>query len=288
MANLTANLQRKDMYRIDPDQLVIIGIDTKDGSEHPLHDPRIFLPIDEAMTRNIAALGVIEPVVVKKDGDRFLVVDGRQRVRHARAANKELVKAGNEPITVPFIVYRADETSTIGAMVSLNEVRRQDEYQMRAERARRMVEVNGMEIGKVALFFGVHQQTIKAWLAWFDLAPEAQQAVVDGAMTASTASTLAKLPTDEQKKHVEKIVQEHKATGKHVSRAAVKADTKAAKHNDEETSISIKPKTRTIRKAIEMGLLTKEEAEIALWIIDGTMNARIKKIMSKVNTGEEG
>lgn len=287
MAN-TACLQRKDMYRINPDDLVIIGIDTDDGSEHPLHDPRIALPLDEAMTKNIAALGVIEPVVVKKDGDRFLVIDGRQRVRHARAANKELVKAGNDPLTVPFIVYRADETSTIGAMVSLNEVRRQDEYQMRAERARRMVEVNGMEVGKVALFFGVHVQTIKQWLAWFDLAPEAQQAVIEGAMTASTASTLAKLPTDEQKKHVEKIVKEHEKTGKQVSRAAVKADTKAAKHNDEETSISVKPKTRTIRKAIELGLLSREEVEIAEWILDGKNNARIRNILKKVNTGEEG
>lgn len=303
MANVTSSLQRKDMYRIAPEELIIIGLDTSDGVEHALYDPRISLPLDQLMVSNIAVLGVIEPVVCRKDGDKLLVVDGRQRVRHAREVNKELVKAGKPTITIPMIMFRADEKTTIGTMVSLNEVRRNDDYVMRAERCRRMIEVNGMSVSEASLFFGVGGGTVKAWLAWFDLSPRVHDAVAIGALTPSTATTLAKLSHSEQNARAEEIVEEFHKSGKQLSRAVVSAAEKSrsATQNDEDSeeggegrqsstvarAVSLKPKGRTLRKLVDADMLSPEEKAMVLWILDGTTNAHIRKLLSKLNS-EEG
>ncbi|WYX51237.1 hypothetical protein WJ977_00655 [Achromobacter xylosoxidans] len=70
---------------------------------HSLYDERIQLPLDEAITLNIMALGVREPILVWKDPEtgKVLVVDGRQRVRHAIEANRRLAERGEPPILVP-------------------------------------------------------------------------------------------------------------------------------------------------------------------------------------------
>ena len=77
-----------------PEKLKVVSDPT-----HPLFDERSTLPIDEMMVRNIQAFGVLEPVIVTRDAETgdVLVVDGRQRVRHALIANERLSAAGLPP-----------------------------------------------------------------------------------------------------------------------------------------------------------------------------------------------
>lgn len=282
MAAVTDGLKRKDMFAAPAGTLVVIGLDTADGPEHPLYDDRINLPLDEAMVRNIMALGVLEPVIAKKDGDRAVVVDGRRREIHAREASRRSTEAGGLPIVVPFIMARGDDATMIGTMVSANEIRRNDEYQQRAERCRRMVHVNGMSEDACAIYFGVHVQTIKQWLSWFDLSPEAQQAVTQGVMTATSATKLAKLPAEKQREHVARMTDEAKKNGGKVSGKTVGAEVRKATA-PEPTEVSVKPTARMVRKVASL-LDDPTQRALLNWVLDGTMTPAIRALV----TGSSG
>jgi ParB-like chromosome segregation protein Spo0J len=62
-----------DLQTIDPDLVVIC-------SEGPLADDESRKEIPEEMIRNVMFYGVIEPIVVRRNGEKLEVVDGRRRV----------------------------------------------------------------------------------------------------------------------------------------------------------------------------------------------------------------
>jgi ParB family chromosome partitioning protein len=112
--------KRKDTFLIDPTELVIIGLDTKDGPEHPLYDRRILKPVPEACVANVEMEGVIKTVdVVKVDGVP-LVTDGRQRVRWAREANKRRAAMSLPPILVPVSVVSTNDEGAVRRGISAN------------------------------------------------------------------------------------------------------------------------------------------------------------------------
>lgn len=47
MGKQALDAPRKQYWLLNPENLVIIGLDTNDGPEHPLWDTRIKLPIDK-------------------------------------------------------------------------------------------------------------------------------------------------------------------------------------------------------------------------------------------------
>lgn len=111
---------KKDMLLFEDDKLVLVT-----DEKHPLYDERVNLEPSEAMILNIIQYGVIEPVIVWKDPEtgKTLVVDGRQRVKACREANKRIRKAGGEPHRIPAITRRADAGTSVGLMISTNEQR---------------------------------------------------------------------------------------------------------------------------------------------------------------------
>lgn len=285
MASVTEGLKRKDMFAANAGTLIIIGLDTDDGPDHPLYDARIKLPLNEAMVKNIMALGVLEPVIAKKDGDRAIIVDGRRREIHAREASKRSIAQGGLPIMVPFIITRGSENQIIGAMVSANELRHNDEYQQKAERCRRMIQINGMDEDDCALYFGVHVQTIKQWMSWFDLAPEAQEAVAAGAMTPTSATKLAKLPQEKQREHVARIKDEvQKNGGKKVSGKQVEAKAKQTKADSDPQEVILKPSTRLVRKVAEILIDDPAKRALLAWVLDGTLTPEIKALVQKAQS----
>jgi ParB family transcriptional regulator, chromosome partitioning protein len=188
---------RRSYFVFDPNELIIIGLDTNDGQDHPLWDERIHLPLSEPMIRNIRVRGVLEPITFVRDGDRALVVDGRQRVRHAREALTLQVKAGEFPLVVPGIPRRGNDAELFGVARTLNAHRTADGPMTNARNVERMAAM-GLSEDRIALEMGVTPQTVKAWRLLLDLAPVVCKAVEAGALSATAASTLAKLPRAEQ------------------------------------------------------------------------------------------
>lgn len=98
--------KRGTIFRLDPDELVIIGLDTDDGPEHPLYDASIKRPLNEATVQDIMLRGVQHAVTGRKNGDRVEVVLGRDRTRHAREAKKRLLEKGVRDFRIKVEVKR--------------------------------------------------------------------------------------------------------------------------------------------------------------------------------------
>ena len=184
---------------MDPNDVVIIGLDTDDGPEHPLYDERVKLKLDEGLVRNIMVHGVIEPITVTKDPDkRALVVVGRQRVRCAREANKRLEAEGKVTISVPAMVRRGEQVGMYGVMVSENENRQDDNIITKARKGAKLLAM-GMPHDIVATNLHVSSARFSAWLKLLELEPSLVKAVERGEVSVSIALEKSGAGSDVQK-----------------------------------------------------------------------------------------
>lgn len=184
------------MFKFDPYDYVIVGLDTEDGPEHPLYDERIKIPVPEALIRNIRTYGVLKPVLFERDGERPLVVDGRQRVRAARVVRDRQRDAGEDEIAVRGIPQRGDGSHLFAVSRAAN-LHQADGPMTSARNAQRMVDL-GRSTEEIAVAFGVTEQTVKHWLALLELAPAVRAAVDRGSISPTAAAKLRKLDRDGQ------------------------------------------------------------------------------------------
>jgi ParB family chromosome partitioning protein len=197
--------RRDDVLWFHPEDLVVVT-----DKSHPLYDSRAELPLDEAMVKSIMADGVLEPVLVRKNGQRkngtplVEVLAGRQRVKNACEANRRLRAKGKEPVLVPAITRRGEDGDLFGVMITENEVRKDNGPMERARLCARYMRFGKSE-EQAAVRFGVTETTIRSWLALLELSKDAQEAVERGELTASVAVKLAKLPREEQPAVLEKL-----------------------------------------------------------------------------------
>lgn len=195
-------LGKSNVLFFDPEALHLVT-----DTAHPLYDERVHLPLKEPMVLNIMALGVIQPIVITKDPEtgQVLVAAGRQRVKHAREANKRLKDRGEEPIQVPAVVRKTDSDGLAGVMVAENELREQDTQLGRAAKMARLMQ-RGRGEDAVALIFGCSIQTVRQTLALLDATADVRKAVEAGKITVTAAHKLAKLKPEEQRAKVAEVV----------------------------------------------------------------------------------
>jgi ParB family transcriptional regulator, chromosome partitioning protein len=190
---------RTDAFWCDPDELIIVGLDTQDGPEHPLYEPKIKRDLQEAAILNVMRLGVRKAVLVRKDGDRALLIDGRTRVRWAREANKRLKAEGRDLLKVRAFAERCSDEEAHDLMVSLNEVRVDETPIERANKLNRLIG-RGRSEEEAAILYGVSLQTVKGLLAQLDLVESVQARVAAGELGIAEGKRLAALPRAEQEK----------------------------------------------------------------------------------------
>ena len=192
-----AGLHRTSMIWLDPKDLVIIGLDTEDGPEHYLYDARIRLAVSDADMANVREFGVLKPIIIQRDGDRWLVVDGRQRVRRARAAADLQTQAGESRLAVPCVTKRGTAERTFALSRAANSGHVESSPLMLANDAQRLID-HGMSQAQAGETMGVSQATISAWLSLLTLSSKVKSAVDTGKVSPSAASKLAKLTAAEQ------------------------------------------------------------------------------------------
>lgn len=195
----TGSEGRADLLRWNPEALVIIT-----DRKHPLYDPRADMPLDEGMVLNVKALGVLQPIIVRRNGERdgvaiMEVVAGRQRVRAAREANKRLAAEGSTlRHLVPGIVKRADDVTLFATIIAENEARQDTTPMGRANMLSRLLAMGASE-ADAAVAFKVAPSTIRNWLGLLDCDKSVQQAVESGALPATTAAQeFSRMPREEQ------------------------------------------------------------------------------------------
>jgi len=193
---------RSDLYSFDPEILCI-----QTDEEHPLYDPRIRLPLDDALVRNIMFYGVIEPVVITKETGNPVVVAGRRRVLHAREANKRLHEQGKDPIRVKCEIRRGDRKDLFGVSLAENEGRIDETPMGRARKLQRFLNFGGTE-EEAAITFGVTEQSIRNWLLLAELSAPVKKAVDEGKIAASAAVQFCGLSANEQKAALEELTRD--------------------------------------------------------------------------------
>ena len=193
---------RTNLLTFDPSELTLVT-----DEKHPLYDERVHLPVNEKLVLNIMHHGVIEPIVIYKDPEtgKVLVAVGRQRTKATIEANKRLKAKGEELIMIPATVRRGDGVSLSGIMISENELREGDSPMTRAKKMARQMEMGRTE-DDLAILFGCEKATVKNTLALLDCSAVVRNAVDEGKINVTAAYKLAKLPADEQKITVEKMV----------------------------------------------------------------------------------
>lgn len=244
---------RSQVFHLDAvGQIVIIGLDTKDGPEHVLWDDRINLPLDLDLVENILFLRkVLENVVVRKNGDMAEVVYGRQRVRAVREVNERLLAMGCKKadlIKVPCVIERATDADLIRRMYSENAQRREDSPMARARHIQRFMEF-GNSPEDASKVFKLEPATIKQKVTLLDLDKSVQKLVDTNALSETAALELTSLSHAEQKAQANALIESGQATVAHVKHAVRKA--RARSRGESADSIVMAPSKRAIRRAIE-------------------------------------
>jgi ParB family chromosome partitioning protein len=210
----------------DPEVLILVT-----DEKSPLYDDRINLPVDEALVLNImfapdgVPQGVLEPVNTWRNPENgnVEVIDGRQRVKAAREANKRLKKKGMEPIRVPAMIQRANPHRAMGMLISSNEHRQNDTPLGRAKKMQRYLDL-GRDESEIATLFGISAASVKNHLSLLDAPAAVRNAVEGGKITASDGYKLAKLEPNEAKDKVAELIEQApRAPGKKRSKNAGKA-----------------------------------------------------------------
>ena len=286
MAKQALEGTRLNAFGVDPDDLTIVGYDTKDGPEHPLYDPRTKLPLEESMVLSIMVHGVLEPVLVRKDGEAVEVIAGRRRVLHAREANKRLKKQGDETLRVPCMVKKGDDGTMLGISITENEIRRDDVLSSKAEKLRRYL-ATGKTEKEAAIAFGVSTQTITNWSRILDLDSHVLKAIEQGKIKASAAWALADLSREEQRQELDKLLES--GGGKVTGAQAAKAVKKKRNGGEEE---NFKPGTRLVNKILRAdkkqgGVLPSDFVRGVLWVL-GDVNPRTVKGLTELIHEAEG
>jgi ParB family transcriptional regulator, chromosome partitioning protein len=219
-------ISRSDALWFDPDVLVI----TTSG---PLADPdRLNTPVEDRFVQNIKTFGVREPILVRRNGTSEKtglpiteVVNGRQRVRAAREANKILKREGGEPIRVPALMVRASDEEAQAIMIFTNEIRKEDSPIVRARRSQKFMAL-GRSKEETANVFGTSVKTIEQWLELLELNGDVQKAIDTKEVAANVVRPLAKLPREKQTVELNRMREAGTMKGRNGREAAERASNR--------------------------------------------------------------
>lgn len=203
---------RAQIFYLDPNKVVIIGLDTKDGPEHRLYDPRVKLPVLEEQLANVRKHKILEAGLISKEklpgGEtRDVVVDGRQRTRWARAVNLEIREECSSDedyekrmVRVPFILKSQGDKAALKSMGTAANMRAESNILTKALDVQGMLDSGHHNKHDIAVDLGVTVQAVDSWLQVLTLGKKMQDAVRNGVMAPSAAIQYSDVSEEEQDK----------------------------------------------------------------------------------------
>lgn len=197
-----ADASRSNIYNVYPETLVLVT-----DKDHPLYHKKVHLPVSEKMVKSIIAKGVIQPIIVRKNGTDLEVVAGRQRTKNAVEANKRMVAEGGTAIRVPIIIRNESDAESAGTNVVTNEIQQAEDVVEKAAHANFLRKRFGKTDAELAEDYGVILNTIKVWAKLDELCKEVQEAIRRGEISFTVAvDNLADVKREEQVAAMQKLI----------------------------------------------------------------------------------
>jgi ParB family chromosome partitioning protein len=158
-----AILKRRDVYEIDPR-----GIEVAKG-----WNPRTDFSGEEELRDSIIENGVVEPLTVRMDDNRIILVDGERRLR----ATLRAIAEGHEIKSVPAIIARRSISDPEAMILAI--LKNDGKPLTAAEEAEafRRLAAWGMNQKDIARRIGRSQPYVSGRLALIDAAPEVREAL---------------------------------------------------------------------------------------------------------------
>lgn len=210
---LPIEAKRGDLFRIDPELVKIIGLDTKGAQDeaHPLFDRAgNERPLDPTLQTQLAEIGQIQPVtaqVLDYGGEQILAIEvGRQRVKNLRALNARRIAAQLEPLELLVVIAKNDlETSSL-RKVAENQTRKVETVLEQAESIGALI-ARGHTNAEIAARLGIPASSVSDAYALYRAHHSVKTALKHGMLAHYGARTLARLPYDQQKAALENALQ---------------------------------------------------------------------------------
>ena len=153
----------------------------------------------EELSQSIKEHGVIQPIVVRKVGDKYEIIAGERRYRASLLAGKE---------TIPAIVSPMDDREAAKVALIENLQRKDLSAIEEAKTYQTILKLDNMTQEELAQNLGKSQSAIANKLRLLNLDDEVQTALLNGEISERHARSLLNLPTNEaQRTMLNKIIE---------------------------------------------------------------------------------
>ena len=136
----------------------------------------------EELAESIRQLGLIQPITVKRSGDKYIIISGERRWRAAAKAGLEVV---------PAYIREVDDT-TLHAMALVENIQREDLNAIEISLGmQRLIEECGLTQETLAERLGKKRSTVANYLRLLNLPDEIQFAIKGGIISMGHAKAIA-------------------------------------------------------------------------------------------------
>ena len=136
----------------------------------------------EELADSLRTLGLIQPITVRKQGDKYLIISGERRWRAAQLAGLE---------TLPAYIRNVDDEN-LHAMALVENIQRQDLNAIEiALSMQRLIDECGLTQDALAEKVGKRRSTVANYMRLLRLADPVQLAVKEGAISMGHAKAIA-------------------------------------------------------------------------------------------------
>jgi ParB family chromosome partitioning protein len=172
------------------------------------------------LTASVREVGVLQPILVRRDGDTYELVAGERRWRAAKRAGL---------VTIPALVRTADDVASMTQALVEN-LHREDLNPMEEAAAyQQLIEDFGLTHEEVAARVGRTRASVSNTLRLFQLPPGLQRLVIDAQLSAGHARALLGTP--------DRVFQEQLARRAVADGLSVRAVEEAIRHRATEPTV---------------------------------------------------
>lgn len=150
----------------------------------------------EQLANSIARLGLILPLSVLQEGDKYRVIDGNRRLEALKQIHK-----GKKDVEVPVLVQETD-TPTARAMSLAANIERLPLHPMDQCEAFAAIAKDGKPLAEIAAAFSISERQVQQRMALGALAPVVRDLYREERIDHRMAKLLTRISADEQVKYV--------------------------------------------------------------------------------------